>query len=325
MSEAAAVAVAVAAAAAATSPAATAGALRAAATPSPAAAALLKGELDSSLADERLSPRRESSPRSKRAFDETTSAAASASAAAAAAFAYKMSPAASETSSALASGSDEYDEGGLSTNDDEGGGGGGRSRGASCSPTHKRRRRTQQAAGAPTADSPKLENGYPYGGAGLPYDVNAAAFGIPPIASLIGSSAGGFLNLNYERMLDSANAAAALMNHQYGAAAPVKNHKKSATGIESMDKMFGFHLNNNSMLYNNNNNSSSNNNNNNNNSTGGSEQGSVCGTNGRNEIAACANSHKKSMEDVLKKLTTKMNDSSIKEERRSHSPSSQRT
>lgn len=308
MSEAAAVAVAV---AAATAPAAAA--LQAASAP-PSASFLLrtgnaisiKEENDSSPAEERIS--RESSPRSKRKLDDTS-----------AAFAGKMSPAVSETSSAIASGSDEYEDG-LSTNEDEGGGGGG----GSCSPTHKRRRRTHPVPVAPPGgDSTKLENGFPYS---MPYDMNpAAAFGIPPISSLIGSSPSSFLNLNYERMLDSATnaaAAAAMMNHHYSGvtSAALKNHKKLPTSIESsVDKMFNFHLglNNNSMLYNNNNSSSSNNNHN-----SSIEHGNVCGTNGRNDAA---NSNKRSMEDVLKRLTTKMNDNSIKEERRSHSPSSQRT
>ncbi|KAL6955186.1 hypothetical protein U1Q18_047435, partial [Sarracenia purpurea var. burkii] len=73
------------------------------------------------------------------------------------------------------------------------------------------------------------------------------------------------------------------------------------------------HLNNNNTLYNNNNNN---------------EQNSICGSNNNSRkadtTASNTNSNKKSMDDVLKRLTSKMNDNTIKEDRSSHSPSSKR-
>lgn len=155
------------------------------------------------------------------------------------------------------------------------------------SPTLKRQR---QYMPMPPADI-KIENGYPY-----PYDAASQLFSTPPLSSLLALQS----DFNYDRMMANS---ATVMNH-YGSST---RHKKLSNAESAIEKSFNLHLNNNNTLHNNNEH--------------------AVGTNGRSDgSASCnANSNKKSMDDVVKKLTSKMNDNSIsKEERRSRSPPSKR-
>ncbi len=140
---------------------------------------------------------------------------------------------------------------------------------------------------APQADIKNCENGFLY----PPYEASLPF--IPPFTGLMASQ-NNFLDLNYERMLTNSANAMDLYGHK---------SKKSSSMEFPPEKGFNVHLNNNSTLHNHN------------------EHGASCGTNGRNENT---NSSKKSMDNVLKMLNSKINDNSIKEERRSHSPSSKR-
>lgn len=171
------------------------------------------------------------------------------------------------------------------SNDEEGSGGVG-----CLSPTQKRQRTY-----VPHSDTKNnFENGFLYS----PYDATSPPFTIPPLSSLIALGNNNFSDFNYEMMLNTSNA----INHYN-----INKNKKLSNIDSPMDKAFNLHLNNNNNTLHNNN-----------------EHGAICGTNGRNDGSTYPNSNKKSMDDVLKKLTSKMNDSSIKEERRSNSPFSKR-
>lgn len=163
--------------------------------------------------------------------------------------------------------------------------------GGSSSPTqpHKRRRTYM-----PPADI-RFENGFPYS----PYDPTNPLFSAatPPL-SLLALQNNTFTDFNYERLL--ANPANVMNHYNFN-----KNTKKHSAGFDSPDKAFNLHLNNNNTIHNNNEQSANN--------GRGSDHSSIN-----------TNSNKKSMDDVLKKLTSKINDSTIKEERRSHSPPSKR-
>lgn len=144
----------------------------------------------------------------------------------------------------------------------------------------------------PSADI-KIENGYPY-----PYDPNNQLFTSPPLSSLLTLQS----EFSYDPIMANRST---MMNHYFSSKNKKLSNKESAL---AMEKTFNLHLNNNNMLHNNN------------------ELG--VSTNGRNENSTGCNASSnknKRMDEVVKKLTSKMNDSLIKEERRSHSPSSKRS
>lgn len=143
----------------------------------------------------------------------------------------------------------------------------------------------------PSADI-KIENGYPY-----PYEPNNQLFTSPPLSSLLSLQS----EFSYDPIMANRST---MMNHYFSSKNKKLSNRESAL---AMEKTFNLHLNNNNMLHNNN------------------EHG--VSTNGRNENSTGCNAStnkNKRMDEVVKKLTSKMNDNLIKEERRSHSPSSKR-
>lgn len=132
-----------------------------------------------------------------------------------------------------------------------------------------------------------VENGF----SSYPYD--NALFSAPPLSSLFALHQGNnFADFNYDRLWSNSGS---MLNYCNS----IKNRKMDPAAV---DKAFNLHLNNNNNTIHNNN------------------EHHTIGTNGRSDGVTNTGSHKKSMDDVVKRLTSKMNDSSIKEERRSRSP-----